>query len=157
MCRLTIEQNVCDAEDNGVLILLSIKQLTEHPFVVRDHFVEIPEHFLDEAANTLPIHDRGVVSTQPTDEDLYRRELYMVWKNLGKVTDLSHELHVAHIALLRLDDFEYDTLPLHFRFPQRFSRLDWNEQVPLFLIRRKEVGLKFADVLVRINSNRGLR
>jgi hypothetical protein len=78
-------------------------------------------------------------------------------QNIGKVTDLSHELHVAHIALLRLDDFEYDTLPLHLLFPQRLSGLGRNEQVPLFLVRGKEVGLKFADVLVRINSARRFR
>jgi hypothetical protein len=63
-----------------VLILLSIKQLTKHPFVVRNHFIEIPEHFLDETANTLLIHDRGVVGAQPADEDLDWRELCVAWR-----------------------------------------------------------------------------
>ena len=108
MWRLTVQDNICYALDEGELFTLSFEKGAKHTFVVCKNVFQIREDFTDEGLDSSRMNWRG--TDDGVNENLFTRisfcsaryELRIIYERVH----LLHKLKVRNVVFFRLDNFE---------------------------------------------------
>lgn len=116
-----------------MLLPLPLEKRAEHPPMVRQDLVQVPEDLADEAPEPLGRGDDGrVCGPEGLDEDLV------------------DELEVAGVVSLALEYLEEDGLALDFRLAEGVAGAFWDEAVPLLVLFWEEALLEAAEAFLGV-------